>query len=246
MGFVMLCAAGVGLATVAGSVLSLFIKEVPRKLNGVILSLAAGIMLGATFFSLIWPALMHAEDSVWPCILGLAAGAALIKLMERFVPSIHKLLYAGRDKSPQLDRVLLFLIAIAIHNLPEGMAVGVSFGSGDTTNALSIAIGIALQNIPEGMITILPLLMAGTSRKRALLVALFTGLTEIVGTFVGYIAVTLASAILPFALALAGGTMLYVICHDMIPETHSQGCEDIATYSLIGGVVIMMLIQHFL
>ena len=245
MGTVLLCAAGVGLATVAGSVLSFFVKEIPHKINDAILSFAAGIMLGATFFSLILPAFTYSANSVWPCIAGIAAGAVIVKLMSRFVPQLHQLLYSAKQSNPKIDRVMLFLIAIAIHNLPEGMAVGVSFGSGDTSNAFSIAIGIALQNIPEGMITILPLLLAGVSRKRAFLAALFTGLTEVAGTLFGYIAITLASAILPFVLALAGGTMLFVISHDMIPETHSHGFEDMATYALTGGLIVMMLIQHF-
>jgi len=246
MGIVLLCGVGVGLATVIGSLISFFVKrELPHRLSDALFSFAAGVMLGATFFSLLLPAFYHSESSVWLCIAGVAVGALLIRLMDKCVPHLHKLLRVETTQDTKFDRVFLFLIAIAIHNFPEGMAVGVSFGSGDTGNALSIAIGIALQNIPEGMITILPLLLAGVSRKRALAAALVTGLTEVAGTLFGYVAVSLAAAILPFVLALAAGTMLYVISHEMIPETHSHGYEDTATFSLIGGLIVMMLIQYF-
>ena len=242
---VLLCAAVVGLATVAGSLLSFWGKTISQKANDILLSFAAGVMLGATFFSLLMPALGETGDGVWFCLAGLAAGVVLVRALNRFVPQMHSILKTENKQSPELDRVMLFLIAIAIHNLPEGMAVGVSFGSGETSNAVSIAIGIALQNIPEGMITILPLLLAGVSRKRAFVVALLTGLTEVIGTLIGYAAVTVAAAVMPFLLALAGGAMLYVICHDMIPDTHGNGHADAAMYSLIGGLMVMLLIQRF-
>jgi len=250
MGYVMLCAAGVGLATVIGSLLAFFVKAIPQRVNDAILSFAAGVMLGAAFFSLIIPAYNASEHSVWLCAAGIIAGAVVVKLMDRFIPHMHSLLHteqAGEKhmSNPRLDRVMLFVIAIAIHNLPEGMAVGVSFGSGDVSNALSIAIGIALQNLPEGMITILPLLLAGVSRPRAFAVALFTGLTEVSGALFGYLAVSVAAAILPFVLAFAGGTMLYVVCHDMIPETHGGGHADTASFTLVGGLVAMLFIQYF-
>ena len=249
MGYVMLCAAGVGLATVIGSLLAFFVKSIPPRVNDGILSFAAGIMLGAAFFSLILPAYNASEHSIWLCSAGIIAGAVIVRLMDRFIPHMHQLFHteqSGTEAQPnaRLDRVMLFVIAIAIHNLPEGMAVGVSFGSGDTSNALSIAIGIALQNLPEGMITILPLLLAGVKKPRAFAVALFTGLTEVAGALFGYLAVSVASAVLPFVLAFAGGTMLYVVCHDMIPETHGGGHADTASFALIGGLVAMLFIQY--
>jgi ZIP family zinc transporter len=136
--------------------------------------------------------------------------------------------------------VLLFVTAIAIHNLPEGIAAGVGFGSGDTSQALIIAGGIALQNIPEGMVIISPMLSAGVSAKKTFLCAMITGLVEVVGTMIGYFAVSVASAILPFALAFAGGTMLYVISDEMIPETHAHGSERGATYALLVGFCVML------
>ena len=140
-----------------------------------------------------------------------------------------------------LSKVLLFVTAIAIHNLPEGIAAGVGFGSGDTTQALIIAGGIALQNIPEGMVIIGPMLATGVSPRKTFVCAMITGLVEVVGTLIGYFAVSVASAILPFALAFAGGTMLYVISDEMIPETHAHGSERGATYALLVGFCVMLV-----
>ena len=137
--------------------------------------------------------------------------------------------------------MLLFVTAIAIHNLPEGIAAGVGFGSGDTAQAMVIAGGIALQNIPEGMVIIGPMLAAGVTPRRTFLCAMATGLIEVAGTLLGYGAVRIASVILPFALAFAGGTMLYVISDEMIPETHAHGSERGATYALLVGFCLMLV-----
>ena len=144
-----------------------------------------------------------------------------------------------------LDKVLLFVTAIAIHNLPEGIAAGVSFGTDDISQALMIAFGIALQNIPEGMVIIGPMLAAGVSPRKTFVCAMATGLIEVVGTLIGFWAVSIASAILPFALAFAGGTMLYVISDEMIPETHAHGSQTGATYALLVGFCVM-LVSDFL
>ena len=144
------------------------------------------------------------------------------------------------------SKVLLFVLAIAIHNLPEGIAAGVGFGSGNVGEALLIAGGIALQNIPEGMVIIAPMLSAGVKPGRTFLIALGTGLVEVVGTLLGYFAVSISTAILPFALAFAGGTMLYVISDEMIPETHAHGSERGATYSLLIGFCLMLVFDVLL
>jgi ZIP family zinc transporter len=138
-------------------------------------------------------------------------------------------------------KVLLFVMAIAIHNLPEGIAAGVGFGSGNTAEALLIAGGIALQNIPEGMVIIGPMLAAGIKPGKTFAIALGTGLVEVIGTLIGYFAVSVSAAILPFALAFAGGTMLYIISDEMIPETHAHGCERGATYALLVGFCVMLI-----
>ena len=138
------------------------------------------------------------------------------------------------------------MIAIAIHNLPEGLAAGVGFGTGNAAEALTIAGGIALQNIPEGMVIIAPMLAAGISHGRTLLIAAATGVVEVLGTLLGYYAVSISGAILPFALAFAGGTMLYVISDEMIPETHAHGAERGATYSLLAGFCLMLIFDVLL
>ena len=165
------------------------------------------------------------------------------------MPHLHKLTGAELEPhtdSAKLNKILLFVFAIAIHNLPEGIAAGVGFGTGNQTEALIIAGGIALQNIPEGMVIIGPMLAVGISKKRAFLYALATGLIEVVGTFIGYFAVSVSSAILPYALAFAGGTMLYVISDEMIPETHAHGSQRGATYALLFGFCLMLAVSVLL
>ena len=176
-------------------------------------------------------------------VAGIFVGAICLNLVDKLVPHLHRL--AGVDteehaNNANLSKVLLFVMAIAIHNLPEGIAAGVSFGTGNSSEALLIAGGIALQNIPEGMVIIAPMLNAGISPKRTFLCALATGLIEVVGTLIGYFAVSVASAILPFALAFAGGTMLYVISDEMIPETHHDDATGV-TYSLLAGFCVMLI-----
>ena len=152
----------------------------------------------------------------------------------------------GRNASAEQNKILLFVLAIAIHNLPEGIAAGVGFGGGDTTNAFLIAGGIALQNIPEGMVIIAPMLASGISKRRTFFIASMTGLVEVIGTFIGYFAVQVAEVILPFSLAFAGGTMLYVISDEMIPETHAHGSERGATYALLAGFCLMLVFDFLL
>ena len=169
--------------------------------------------------------------------------------MDKVTPHLHHI--SGVDKeshenNASLNKIMLFVMAIAIHNLPEGLAAGVGFGAGDVGNAITVALGIALQNIPEGMVIISPMLLAGVSKKRTLLIASFTGFVEVIGTFIGYFAASISIAILPFALAFAGGTMLYVISDEMIPETHSHGYERMATYALLVGFIVMLFMDTFI
>ena len=128
-----------------------------------------------------------------------------------------------------------------VHRTPEGIAAGVGFGAGDVSGALMIAGGIALQNIPEGMVIIGPMLAAGVTPRKTFVCAMITGLVEVLGTLIGYFAVSIAASILPFALAFAGGTMLYVISDEMIPETHAHGSERGATYALLVGFCVMLV-----
>ena len=241
---VLLTALGIGGATVFGSLLGFAFRHISHRLSDLMLAFAAGIMLAASVLGLILPSLEHGGDyRLVITIAGIFAGALCLNMVDKLVPHLHKLV--GPDieahKSTQLNKVLLFVIAIGIHNLPEGMAAGVSFGLEDSAQALLIAGGIALQNIPEGLIIIGPMLAAGVSPRRTFVCALVTGLIEVVGTVLGYGAVSVAAAILPFALAFAGGTMLYVVSDEMIPETHAHGHESGATYALLAGFCLMLV-----
>jgi ZIP family zinc transporter len=246
MTMVWITALGVGGATMMGAVLGLIFKKLTHKFSDIVLSFAAGIMLAAAVLGLILPSVEYGggKTGLPMTVLGILAGAVCLNLMDRFVPHLHKLAGVDSENHPdsgQVSRVLLFVLAIAIHNLPEGVAAGVGFGSGNTSQALLIAGGIALQNIPEGMVIIGPMLAAGISKGRTIALALATGLVEVIGTLLGYFAVSLSTAVLPFALAFAGGSMLYVISDEMIPETHAHGAERGATYALLVGFCVMLI-----
>lgn len=245
MRIVLLTAFGVGGATIIGSVIGFMFKKISHKFSDVVLSFAAGVMLAAAVLGLILPSLDYGgELGLLTTVAGIFTGALCLNLVDRLVPHLHRLMGAEDETHPgngRLDKVLLFVTAIAIHNLPEGIAAGVGFGSGNNGEALMIAGGIALQNIPEGMVIIGPMLAAGISPRRTFLCAMATGLIEVAGTLLGYFAVTVASAILPFALAFAGGTMLYVISDEMIPETHAHGSQRGATYALLVGFCVMLI-----
>ncbi len=251
MNIVLLTAIGVGGATVIGSAIGFLFKRISHKFSDITLSFAAGIMLCASVIGLIIPSLEYGgRFSLIVTIAGIFCGAYLLNLIDRIIPHLHRIsgfdIERHPDKTDHINKVLLFVMAIAIHNLPEGIAAGVSFGTGNTAEALTIAGGIALQNIPEGMVIIAPMLASGISPRRTFIAALATGLVEVFGTFLGYFAVSISNAILPFALAFAGGTMLYVISDEMIPETHSHGAERGATYSLLVGFCVMLALDFYL
>ena len=249
MEMVLLSALGVGGATVIGAVIGFLFKNISHKFSDIVLSFAAGVMLAAAVLGLILPSLDYGGKwGLLIAIVGIFVGAICLNFVDKLVPHLHKLMGADTEEhhNANLSKVLLFVMAIAIHNLPEGIAAGVGFGSGDTSQALMIAGGIALQNVPEGMVIIGPMLAAGISKKKTFISALITGLVEVVGTLIGYFAVSLASAVLPFALAFAGGTMLYVISDEMIPETHAHGVERGATYALLVGFCFMLAMDVFL
>ena len=244
MELVLLTALGVGGATIIGAIIGFLFKKQSHKFSDIVLSFAAGVMLAAAVLGLILPALEYGgKFGIVTTVIGIFAGAFCLNLIDKVVPHLHKMV--GQDieahHNANLSKVLLFVTAIAIHNLPEGIAAGVGFGSGNDAQAMLIAGGIALQNIPEGMVIIGPMLAAGVSPKKTFICAALTGVVEIIGTLIGYLAVSVATAILPFALAFAGGTMLYVISDEMIPETHAHGSERGATYALLVGFCLMLL-----
>ena len=250
MQIVLLTALGVGGATIIGAILGFIFKKISHKFSDIVLSFAAGVMLSAAVIGLILPSLEYGGDhGVWVTVAGIFCGAVCLSLMDKLVPHLHRLSGVDQEAHPgqsaKLNRVLLFVMAIAIHNLPEGIAAGVGCGTGNDDEAIIIAAGIALQNIPEGMVIIGPMLAAGMRPGRTFVVAMMTGVVEVLGTLLGYFAVTVSSALLPFALAFAGGTMIYVISDEMIPETH-HGDERGATYALLVGFALMLVMSYYL
>lgn len=250
MKLVLLTAFGVGGATVFGSVLGFIFRKISHRFSDIVLSIAAGVMLCAAVTGLILPSLEYAGSApLLITVCGVFCGAFFLNVLDKLVPHLHRLAGTEQELHPEntakFNKVLLFVMAIAIHNLPEGIAAGVGFGSGDNNRAFTIAAGIALQNIPEGMVIIGPMLAAGMKPGKTFLCALATGAIEVLGTLLGYFAVSLSSAILPFALAFAGGTMLYVISDEMIPETHHSETGGV-TYALLAGFCIMLAMDYFL
>lgn len=249
MEMVLLTALGVGGATVIGAGIGFLFKNLSHKFSDIVLAFAAGVMLAAAVMGLIIPSLeFGGKMKLLVTIGGIFAGAVCLNLIDKLVPHLHKMVGPDIEEHQKnnLSKVLLFVMAIGIHNLPEGIAAGVGFGSGDVNQALIIAGGIALQNIPEGMVIIAPMLSAGVSKGKTFVIALLTGLVEVVGTLIGYFAVSISTVILPFALAFAGGTMLYVVSDEMIPETHAHGAERGATYALLVGFAVMMILDVLL
>ena len=252
MEMVLLTALGVGGATVIGAGIGFFFKNVSHKFSDIVLAFAAGVMLAAAVLGLILPSVEYGgKYGLLITVAGVFVGAICLNFMDKLVPHLHKISGNPLDEekhrgNEKRNKVMLFVFAIAIHNLPEGIAAGVGFGAGNTAEAFMIAAGIALQNIPEGMVIIAPMLASGVSAKKTFFYAALTGLVEVLGTIIGYFAVSVASVILPFALAFAGGTMLYVISDEMIPETHAHGEQRGATYSLLFGFCLMLVFDVLL
>lgn len=247
------CAGGLGLASLLGSTAGLVIRKIPHRWNDIFLGFCAGMMLTASLICLIVPAVeMAGRGGWWQPLTGVVLGMLLIALLDKITPHLHHLTGIDCDSvreenhgthNRSVDRILLFVIAIAIHKFPEGLATGVVFDGENMSNAYTVAITIALQNIPEGMVVVTPLLMIGVSYLRVIGVSIVVALMEIVGVLLGYYIGDISSALLPAITALAGGAMLYVISDEMIPETHSHGFEKPATYALVGGVMCMLYIQ---
>ena len=247
LGFVASLCASVG--TAVGSLGVLFISSLSRRLEDGLLSIAAGIMLAATFFALLLPGLeyagmQHGEVlSVGIVSAGVLLGAVTLYAIHQHVPHEHFQLGREGAEGTELSRIWLFVIAITLHNFPEGMAVGVGFAGGELSNGLPLALGIGLQNIPEGLAVAVALLSVGYTKMQSTLVASLTGLVEPLGGLLGAIAVSSAAALMPWALAFSAGAMLFIISDEIIPETHSANNKSLATFSLLGGFVIMMVLD---
>jgi ZIP family zinc transporter len=239
-----------GLATGVGALPALFFTKISKNLFNSMLGAAAGVMLAATAFSLLVPGMTYG-NLVWPgngiyvVSLGMLVGALFLHYADRQLPHVHFDSISDTHLD-SLKKVWLFIIAITIHNFPEGMSVGVSFGSGEMKNGVVLAIAIALQNLPEGLAVALPLVGLGYNKWRAVGIATVTGLVEPVGGLLGITMVTLFEPILPIAMGFAAGAMLFVISEEIIPETHSDGRSRYATFALMIGFIIMMVLDNML
>jgi ZIP family zinc transporter len=239
-----------GMLTGVGALGVFFFKELSAKLENSLLSFAAGIMLAASFFSLILPSIDYGEAifssknvAVIVTIIGIMSGAIGLYLMHRYLPHEHFLSGQEGPDTEKINRIWLFVIAITLHNFPEGMAVGVGFAGGNISNGMSLATGIGLQNIPEGLAVAVSLLSIGYSKMKSFLIGFLTGLAEPIGGLFGSVAVSYAGPIMPWALAVAAGAMLFIISDEIIPETHRSGYQSLATFSLLIGFVCMMYLD---
>ena len=250
MNSVWISAIGLCGATLIGAVLGFGIKELPHKWNDTVLGYCAGIMLAASTLGLIVPAFDEAGTAGWwMVVIGVMVGALFLNVLDFVTPHLHHITGLDEEQhrnNASLNHILLFVMAIALHKRPEGMAAGVSMSdlsSGEASWAVSL--GIALQNIPEGMVIIAPLLVAGVTRTRTLVISLAIGLLEVIGVWLGYALGSASATFLPIMLGFAGGAMLYVTSDEMIPETHAHGYQKQATYALLLGFMTLLLIERF-
>jgi zinc transporter, ZIP family len=239
-----------GAMTAVGALPVLFGTTVSRRLNDLLLSFAAGVMLAASFFSLLVPGLAAGAQiyggKLVPAsiaVVGIVLGVALVAVLNTGVPHQHFVQGRQGPLTDNIARIWLFVLAITIHNLPEGLAVGVGFGGGDIGSGTTLAIGIGLQNAPEGLAVAVALSSIGYSKHFAFLVASLTGAVEPVAGFIGASAVSSSQLVLPWAMTFAAGAMLYVISHEIIPETHRNGYQNEATFGLTIGFVIMLFLD---
>lgn len=233
-----------------------FRNPTKRFLNGA-LGFSAGVMLAASFTSLILPGIEL--GGLWPVMIGIALGVVFLDRSDAWMPHAH-ILISGRfrrDQNPdatamaegsvlqrRFSALMLFIIAITLHNMPEGLAVGVGFGSGETTAAISLMLAIGLQNIPEGLAVSIAARNAGLgSRFYAAFAGIRAGLVEIPLAVIGAAAVTVAEPLLPYAMGFAAGAMLYVVSDEIIPETHSKGYERVATIGTMIGLMVMVALD---
>ena len=240
----------IGISTVIGAGAGIFVRNLPHKFHDIMLGAASGIMLAAAILGLIAPAAeCDIKGALAMTVCGVFSGAVIVSVLDKITPHLHRL--AGMDQENHknnagIAKTLLFITAIAIHKIPEGLAAGVSFGTGSLNDILTVAGSITLQNIPEAMVIIAPLLAVGVTLKRTLLISTAIGVISMLATLCGYALVSVFSSALPFILSLAGGTMLYVVSDEMIPETHAHGFEKESTFALIFGFMLILILQNVL
>ena len=230
-----------GLSTGIGAFFILFTRKISGKFLDGALGVAAGIMMASTSFSLVIPAIESGGGGLRGAtiaLFGILLGAVFLDVSDKVLPTTGSF-------SGSLRSTWIFIAAITIHNFPEGLAVGVGFAGGNITSGIALAIGIAIQNIPEGLAVALPLVKEGYPKWKAILIALLTGLTEPIGGLLGVGIIGLSAAILPIAMAFAAGAMLFVICHEIIPEAQeNEANSKFATYCMVIGFVVMMFLDN--
>lgn len=237
-------------ATALGAIMAIAFRDIAQRTQDIMLGFAAGMMLAASSFSLILPGLAAAREitgtgplAAATVVTGLGLGVLLMLGLDRFIPHEHESVGRQGPHSERINRVWLFVLAITLHNLPEGMAIGVSFASGDMNVGLPLTTAIAIQDIPEGLAIALALRATGLSSVKAMLVAVGSGLMEPLGSMIG-LGISSGFAIAyPLSLGLAAGAMLFVVSHEVIPETHRNGHQTSATLGLMGGFGVMMFLD---
>ena len=236
-------------ATAGGALPAMFGRSMSQRMADTLLGFAAGVMLSAAYFSLILPGIDVATELYGSVVLaagvagiGIALGALFVWTLDKLLP--HEHFKTGREGADagHLARIWLFVIAITIHNFPEGLSIGVAFG-GDAAKGFSVMTGISIQDVPEGLAVAVSMIGLGYSRFKAFLVTAATGLVEVLGGFLGAAAVSLSGQLLPWGLTFSAGAMLYIISHEIVPETHRNGHQDRATTGLLFGLILMMFLD---
>jgi ZIP family zinc transporter len=228
-----------GLATTLGGLVLLLFPRPSDRLMSALLGFTAGVMLAATSFSLLVPALDR--GALWEVLAGLGLGAAVFVLLDSAVPHIHaRFVERGHPREAEQRRAMLLLSALVIHNVPEGLAVGVAFAAGGHELGIPLALAIGIQNVPEGFAAAAPLVAAGARRRVAIGFAAASGAVEPPAAFAAFLAFETAGSLLPVGLAFAAGAMLYVVVDELIPESHAHGREREATVALLAGFAVML------
>lgn len=248
--------------TIVGSAVVFFFKTVSRKLLDIMMGFAAGVMIAASFWSLLQPSIEYAKGNygVWswmPAALGFLLGGFFLRFIDAVVPHLHlsKKDVSEAESLPEhsrnkLSKTALLFLAITIHNFPEGLAVGVAFGALSSNSspevfigAVGLALGIGLQNVPEGAALSIPIRTDGESRLKAFYWGSMSAIVEPIGAVLGAYAVMAMTAILPYALSFAAGSMIFVVVEELIPDSQTNGNTDVATLGLIVGFVLMMVLD---
>ncbi len=245
---------GTGLAflgTFLGSSVVLFFKKVNKKIERFCFGFAAGVMMAASVWSLILPAFEMASDKIlFLAIVGIGSGAGFILILDRIIPHLHVSEEKPEGIKTKLEKAFLLVLTVTLHNIPEGMAVGVAFavannsGSITLASAFALAVGMCIQNIPEGAAVALPIKQAGKSKKQAFLLGTLTGIVEPIFGVLTVIFLSYITPILPFFLVFAAGAMIYVVVEELIPGSHEEnGNSNIGVISFIIGFIIMLVLD---